>query len=605
VSRLSRTDKDWCQLLELCQLFDTLVGDADNIYDVSALDDQLVLGIKGTLSVVELRILKMRMQEGRENKARRGELHRLLAPGYVLDGSKRPVKDPNLRVQESIELLFSKFRETWSIRQTYRWFIANDIEVPTNKARAGKWELIFQKPTHGFIANALHNPFYAGAYFFGRRATETKWVNGAIKKTTGRVRTPEETRVFIREHHEGYIGWESFEENQRMIKNNKTHDGIDTAIGAAREGKGLLGGVLRCGRCGRKMHVRYAGKSGTYARYLCSGDFGTGGAYCLGFGGNSTDKFFGEEIVRVVSPLGIQASIEAIKSINAENETKRQAIERQMQQLQYETTRAFEQYNEVDPRNRLVAAELEKRWNAKLQELEQARTGLTGLEKTFEAPTEADINLIKALGQQFGDVWRSDNCPMVLKKKILRTLVKEVIAQEEPAGILRFVIHWQGGSHTMIEMKKPSPAEIHKTADDDIEVIKKMSVRYGDDEIARVLNKLGRKTGKGHPWSESSVTTISRKHKIDGVRKRETYSDPNILSLKQAEVYARTSDTTLKRLVQAGILPLKQVVPFAPWEIRRSDLDSEPVRAILEHLKKTGRLLLKGNPPDLQLELCQ
>ncbi len=164
VSRLSRTDKDWCHLLEVCQLFDTLLADAERVYDLNSMDDQLILGIKGTLSVVELKTLRLRLYQGMEEKARRGELSRLWPPGYVRDALGRVVKDPDERIREAIASVFRKFRELWSIRQTYRWFHDHGIELPVNKVVAGKHQIVFQLPTHSFVADVLRNPFYAGAY---------------------------------------------------------------------------------------------------------------------------------------------------------------------------------------------------------------------------------------------------------------------------------------------------------------------------------------------------------------------------------------------------------------------------------------------------------
>jgi DNA invertase Pin-like site-specific DNA recombinase len=172
LSRLFRTDKDWCHLIELCGLFDTLLGEDDHLYDVNLLDDQLVLGIKGTLSIVELKVLKKRLAEGRAAKAQRGELIHLLPPGYVVDGIGRVVKDPSLRVQKTMALIFQVFRQTWSIRQTFRWFHDQGIEVPVNRARHGRREVIFPLPTHSFVDDVRHNPFYAGAYVYGRRPME-------------------------------------------------------------------------------------------------------------------------------------------------------------------------------------------------------------------------------------------------------------------------------------------------------------------------------------------------------------------------------------------------------------------------------------------------
>lgn len=182
LSRLSRTDKDFCRLLEVCQLFDTLIGDEQCLYNMSSLDDALVLGIKGTLSVVELRVLRMRLDEGKRNKARRGELYGLLPPGYVLGGGEKPVKDPDARVREAIELVFTKFREVRTIRQTMLWFRSNRVELPTNKPRGGQYRVVFQLPSLSLIRAVLENPFYAGAYVWGRRPMKAVWEGGVVKK---------------------------------------------------------------------------------------------------------------------------------------------------------------------------------------------------------------------------------------------------------------------------------------------------------------------------------------------------------------------------------------------------------------------------------------
>jgi DNA invertase Pin-like site-specific DNA recombinase len=286
LSRLSRTDKDWCHLMEVCQVFDTLVADEEQVYDLSLMDDQLVVGIKGTLSVVELKVLQKRLVQGQEKKARRGELFRVLPPGYVLDADGKVVKDPNRRVQQAIELVFDKFRELWSIRQTFLWFHNQGVELPVNKSARGQWHIVWQLPTHSFVSDVLHNAFYAGAYVYGRREREVALVDGRLVKRQGRQRSPEEARVFLRDHHQGYIRWETYEDNQRKIRSNalKVNSAGDETVGAVRSGHGLLQGLVRCRRCGRKLHVRYWGKHGTAARYLCRGDFNSGGRYCLGFG---------------------------------------------------------------------------------------------------------------------------------------------------------------------------------------------------------------------------------------------------------------------------------------------------------------------------------
>jgi DNA invertase Pin-like site-specific DNA recombinase len=601
LSRLVRTDRDFCQLVELCQLFATLVGDEHTIYDVRRMDDQLVLGIKATMSVVELKILRMRLIEGKENKAKRGALYPRLPPGYVWDAAGQVVKDPNLRVQEAIQLIFAKFRETWSMRQTFKWFRDHDVEVPVTQPRGGTLVVLFQPPRLTFIAGVLHNPFYAGAYAWGRHPVEVVWRDGQVRKRRLPVLPPEQARVFLRDHHEGYIDWATFQDYQRMIRRNNLRSAADDTAGAARAGKGLLTGLLRCGRCGRKLHVRYWGKSGTSARYLCPGDFAAAGRrYCLGFGGATVDRRFADELLRVLSPLGIRASLEALDRRTTEEDAHRRARQRQVQHLEYEAARAFEQYNAVDARNRLVASELERRWNATLEELARVRAQLVTLEDGRAPVTIEERQVLAALGERFADVWHHATCPIDLKKQIIRSVVEEILVDERPAGRLSFIVHWKGGSHTAFEMAKVSPKTVHRTTDADLEVIRKMAPRYGDDAIARVLNKLGRRTGKGKPWSEIAVKTARRNHDIEGCAR--SLVDPNVLTLNGAARYTNTSDTTIKKLVDGGILPMRQVVPFAPWEIMRTDLDSERVRMVLARLTQTGRVVL-GDPSDTQPEL--
>ena len=390
-----------------------------------------------------------------------------------------------------------------------------------------------------------------------------------------------------------------------MIRRNGLSQERDDSVSALRQGHGLLAGVLRCGRCGRRMHVRYWGRHGTAARYACKGDYDAGGAYCLAFGGGTTDRRFGQELLRVISPLGVEASLEAIETLRLGEDDRHQALRRQLQQLEYEARRAFEQYDEADPRNRLVAAELERRWNEKLTEVERTQAALVELER--EAPTLSaqDEQKIRALGGRFAEVWHSNACPMELKKKILRSVIEEIIVNlDEGTQRLQLVIHWKGGTHSAFEMDKPRSGAGHRTSMESLEVIWRMAARYGDDQIALVLNRLGHVTGKGKRWNEHRVATARRNHSIEG-RKRSA-PDPEVLCLGAAARHCGVSECTIKRLVASGLLTMHQVVAYAPWEIRRGDLDAEPVRGILERLRRTGKLVLEGvrveDQPTLFLE---
>lgn len=602
LSRLSRTDKDLCQLLEICQIHNTLIADAENIYDLAATDDQLVLGIKGTLSVVELRVLKMRLLQGMQEKARRGELVRTLAPGYVVDAGGAVVKDPDLRVQEAIAMVFSKFRELWSVRQVFRWFHDNGVELPVNKVMGGQFKVKWQLPKYCFVKDVLQNPIYAGAYVYGRRPRVTRIQDGHVRRLQGPALPLDEAKVFLKDHHEPYLSWVDYERNLQMIRNNSAKHEHDDAVTSVRAGHGILAGVLRCGRCGRKMHVRYWGKSGTAARYLCKGDFDSGGRYCLGFGGATFDKRVSEEIVKAISPLGVEASLEALARLSTANDDRRLALARRIEQLEFEATRAFEQYDKVDPRNRLVADELERRWNAKLEDVSAAKSAMAGLEVASPTLTPRERDILVALGRDFAGVWESSD--VALRKKIIRTIVTEVIVDASEDGKnLAVTMHWQGGCHSRFEMAKPLSATAHKTALEDIELIRSMANRYGDDEIARVLNKLGRTTGKGLRWNMSRVASARKAHGITAPDPARL--DPDILALKEAARLFGVSDTSLMKLIRAKLLPAAQVAPYAPREIRRQDLETEPVAGILQHLKATGRLVLSTDPSGGQRSLFE
>ena len=603
-SRLWRTDKDWCRLFEVCQVFGTLISNGEAVYDVGLLDDQAVLGIKGTLSVVEIGMLKRRLVEAAALKAQEGRLFRLLSPGYVRDGEGSIVKDPDRRVQEAMAIVFRKFREVRSVRQTYLWFHEERVELPVNKLHAGQMRLVWQLPTYEFIRNLLEHPIYAGAYVWGRRPLEILFEDGQLRKRFGSLCRAEECKVFIREHHEGYIDWETFQENLRMIASNNLKVGGDESVAAVRAGQGLLVRLLRCGRCGRMFHVAYWGKSGTAARYLCRGDYRSGGTYCAAFGGSTVDRRFGKELLKVLSPLGMRAGLVALRLVREKGSDRREALARRLEQLEYEERRAFEQYDEVDPRNRLVAAELERRWNAKLAEVEKLKEELA--EKDHEARElgEDEEEKIIELGENFQAVWQSERCPVELKKRIIRTVVREVIVTLDDAEkMLHFVIHWKGGTHTEFTMPKPPSGVGQKTALEDLDIIRKMAIRYSDSQIAATLNKLGRRTGKGKRWNKSRVKSIRVRSKM--VRPRPADTDPEILSLGSAAKYCGVSQGTIKRLVASGLLKKDQICPWAPWEIQRSDLDAEPVHGIIKWLLETGKLILKGGSLDEPLSLSR
>ncbi len=507
---------------------------------------------------------------------------------------------PDRRIGEAIQLVFVKFRELWSVRQTFQWFRDHDVELPANPVRGT--QLIWKIPSQSLIRDILCNPFYAGAYVWGRRPVKTLRVEGRLEKRQGATHRPDECRVFIPGHHLGYMDWATYEENQRMTRRNSVNWQGDESMSAIRAGQGLLVGLLRCGHCGRKLHVRYWGVRGTHARYLCKGDYDDGGQYCIGFGGASVDRRLSQELLKVISHFGVEASLRALEELSTGDAAQRAALSSKLEQLEYEAKKAFEQYDAVDARNRLAAAELERRWNEKLEDIGTVKERLASLDGKRCSLSSEEEARIRWMGENFTEIWHSDRCPPRLKKMIFRTVIEEIIVRTDAEKkLLQFTIHWKGGAHTQVEMERPRSAAETGTPVEALEIIRRMAVRHGDDQIASVLNRLGYGTGKEKRWNQNRVATARRNHSIPG--QKRALPDPDRVSLSEAARVCGVSHRTIERLVQAGLLKREQTTPRAPWEIRRSDLDAEPVRSIVEQLHRTGKLVLRGGCAEDQIHL--
>jgi hypothetical protein len=477
------------------------------------------------------------------------------------------------------------------VRQTFQWFRDHDVELPANPIQGTR--LVWKIPSQSLVRDILCNPFYAGAYVWGRRPVTTLLVEGRLEKHQSAMRRAEECRVFIRDHHVGYIDWATYEENQRMIRRNSVNWQGDESMAAIRAGQGLLVGLLRCGHCGRKLHVRYWGGRGTNARYLCKGDYDDGGQYCIGFGGSSVDRRVGQEVLKVISPLGAEASLRALEELSAGDAAQRAALSNKLAQLEYEAKKAFEQYDAVDARNRLAASELERRWNEKLGEIEAVKQRLSSLDSKRYSVSPEEETRIRSMGDHFAEVWQSDHCTPTLKKMVFRTVIEEIIVRADAERkVLELVIHWKGGAHTQLVMERPRSATETTTPMEALEIIRRMAVRHGDDQIASVLNRLGYSTGKGKRWNQIRVHTARRNHSIDG--QKRALPDPERVSLNEAARICGVSHHTIERLVESGLLIREQATTRAPWQIRRADLAAEPVRGILERLLRTGKLILQG-----------
>ena len=577
-SRLARNGRDWHTLLEFCGLVDTLIVDEDGVYDPRHPNDRLLLGMKGTMSEMELSLFRQRSLEALKQKARRGELCRSVAIGYLKVSHDRIEKDPDLRVREAIALVFSKFAELQSVRQVHLWMRQEQLPLPAvgygPQGRSVTWKL----PVYNTLHHILTNPIYAGAYAFGRTGSRVTIKAGRKRVVRGFRKERGSWDVLILDHHEGYIGWVEFERNQSLIRDN-TNGKSFMSRGSVRRGEALLAGLLRCGHCGRKLHVAYSGTNASAGRYHCrGGHLNHGGEPCISFGGMRVDRAVGAEAIKRLQPLGIEAAIGAMEARHCEAAEKRRQVELALEQARYEAAYARRQYDAVDPDNRLVAAELERRWNERLlavHALEDEQAALATRAQTVF--TAAERERLLALGADVERAWHSPGATAATRKRIIRTLIEEIIVRVEEDA-LSLVIRWQGGDHTPLRVRKNRTGQHRWGTDADVvDLVTALARQMPDPSIAAVLNRAGKKTGKGNGWTRSRVRFLRHHRQIQAYRPDER-AERGEVTLEEAADVLKVSESTVRRLVKAKVLPAHQLCKGAPWVIRTSDLSQETVK---------------------------
>jgi excisionase family DNA binding protein len=599
-SRLARNGRDWHTLLEFCALVGSLLVDEDGIYDPRSPNDRLLLGMKGTLSEMELSLLRQRSLEALKLKAARGELHTTVAIGYVRGPGDRIEMDPDLRVREAISLVFRRFSELRSVRQVLLWLRQDAIPLPSAVYGPEGRNVLWKLPVYNTVLHILANPVYAGAYVFGRTESRVRIEQGRKHIGRGHRRAREQWQVLITEHHEGYIDWETYEHNQRMIADNANMKG-EMVRGALRRGEALLAGLLRCGHCGRKLHVGYSGSSGEVSRYYCRGaqlNHGAAGK-CISFGALRIDQAVGAEVLQLLKPLGIEAALRAIEQQAAEDDVKRRHRELALEQARFEAARAHRQYDAVDPENRLVAAELERRWNERLGAVSRLEEELAALGSTAARPlTEQERERLLALGADLERAWNHPGAAPETRKRILRAVLKEIVVGVQQDH-LDVKLHWQGGDHTELTVPKNRHGVHRWTTEADVEeLIRALARMMSDGAIASLLNRWGKRTAKGHTWTEARVCSFRHDHDIAVYREGER-EERGETTLEQAAQILGVSGMTVLRLIRGGVLPAQQLCKGAPWAIRRADLDRAEVRHALATKLKAP---LTANPNQIGLE---
>jgi DNA invertase Pin-like site-specific DNA recombinase len=591
-SRLARNGRDWHHLIELCGMVGAVVIDLDGIYDPTLTNDRLLLGMKGTISEFELNLFRQRSMEAIRQKAARGELQIQIGVGFGWAPSGKLEKDPDQRVQQAIELVFRKFREMGSVRQVLVWYRQENICLPAFPHEIGERKMVWKLPSYATLHSILTNPIYAGAYAYGKTETRTKIVDGHARKSAGHRKPQSEWRVLIKEHHPGYLSWDEYERNQAMIAANAhMHSGGQPKAG--RGGTALLSGLLRCRRCGKMLQVFYPG---TMIRYVCNAARSRYGAEtCISFGGLRVDAAVSKEVLEAVSGNAIQAALEAAEQMQQKRRDLRTAIELELEQSRYEARLAARRYESVDPDQRLVAAELEARWNTALQKVQGLESKLDEFDHESQSVSGPNKQTLLSLAQDLPVIWNAPSTDMRLKQRIVRILIREIIADvDQKSREVVLVTHWAGGRHSELRVKKFETGRSRKCTDPEaIEVLRQMAGKFSDRQIAATMNRLRLRTGVGNSWNEMRVRSARSYYQLPAFHQDDQAKE---VTIKIAAQRLNVSETIVRRMIEEKILPARQVIVCAPWQIPVEALDSEVTRQQATKIK--NRLRVPQNRPD-------
>jgi DNA invertase Pin-like site-specific DNA recombinase len=578
-SRLARNGRDWHTLLEFCGLVETVIIDEDGVYDPRMPNDRLLLGMKGTMSEMETSVFRQRSMEAMKQKARRGELFLTLAVGYEKTDDGRIEKTPDRGVRDAIQLVFSKFVELQTVRQVLVWMRQEQILLPAIVQRAGQRLPEWKLPVYHTLHHMLTNPVYAGAYAFGRRRARVTIEAGRKRVIRSLRRNWDDWDVLIKNHHDGYIGWDEFERNQRLIADNANGKSY-LGRGSVRRGDALLPGLLRCARCGRRLQVSYGGSGSLRSlRYACRGAFSDRAeSNCISFGGMRVDRAVAQEVIERVQPLGVEAALAAVKCFAQEQSEKRHQLENALEQARFEAARAHRQYDAVDPENRLVACDLERRWNERLLALRALEDQLAQLTKT---PTpclrEEDRERLLTLGRDLSQAWDSPGVTVETRKKIVRLLISEIVV-DVIGDTMRLIIRWPGGDHTRLDVKKNKVGQTRWVTDTSvIELVQALARHMADTSIATVLNRAGKSTGRGNGWTRSRVCSLRNQQGIAPYIAGERQERGEATLIEAAERLA-ISPSTILRMISTGLVPATQLCKGAPWVLQQADLLREDIK---------------------------
>lgn len=573
VSRLARNNADWHRLIDLAGLTDTLIGDGDGIYHPAAFNDRLLLGLKGTMSEAELHVLRARLNGGIRNKAARGELRRGLPVGFVWGAADGEVLfHPDEAVVTAISTIFDRFAEMGSARRVWLWLRDQGLKLPLQMhARA---EIRWVEASYHAVHQVLTNPVYAGAYVYGKTRTEVTLDAAGVRKKRIRQLPREEWQVLIKEHHAGYIDWQTYEANRLRIARN-TRPGPHKVGGAVREGSALLQGLASCGHCGRRLRTHYTGRTSSPG-YHCAGEHLVEGrgSYCLTVGAVQIDAAVARAFIAALEPARIAATLAAAEQLEADREASLKQWRLGVERAQYAANLAERRYAKVDPDNRLVARGLEKAWEDSLAALETAKAELGRREQERERVlSQEERSRITMLGADLADVWNAATTTPRDRKELLGTLIAEVIIRvERDKSAAHLTLRWKGGAFTDIDVTLPVKRQATvRTDEDTVALVRRLAQHYPDTVIAGILNRQGRKTARGLRFQGNRVASLRTHWKIPCFVPKDDAGHGELLTIKAAAAELGVATSTIHRLINDGIIAGEQLTPGAPWRIRLTD----------------------------------